>query len=283
MTFIVGAVAVFYSINLFLASSSPPEEPRSLRVSQWSGYIVASDIQNRSPVVSSVSASWTVPEVKPSENNTFSGVWVGIGGYGEETLIQTGTEQEYINGKLVYYAWYELLPDYLVRIPRLHVQPDDTITASISLINENTSTWSIEISDVTRREHFKKVVVYNSSRLSAEWLVERPKVNGTISTLADFGNVTFTECEATVDGITGAIGNFSYAQLVMHDEDSSLVSVSPLNDDGSGFTVSYLEFPSATTLANDFAIQNFTTQRGDVFSAYAKTAVSKKLQEPSGA
>jgi hypothetical protein len=212
---------------------------------------VASDIQNRSPVVSSVSASWTVPEVKPSENNTFSGVWVGIGGYGEDTLIQAGTEQEYISGRLAYYAWYEVLPDYLVRIPSLRVRPGDTIAASISLINENTSTWSIEISDVTRGQRFKKVFVYNSSMLSAEWVVERPKVNGTISTLADFGNVTFTECKATVNGVTGTIGDFSYAQLVMHDdEDTSLVSVSPLNDDGSGFTVSYLESPSAVTLTN---------------------------------
>jgi hypothetical protein len=225
-----------------LGSLNQTDNLQSFRVSQWSGYIVASDIQNRSPVVSNVSASWTVPEVKPSENNTFSGVWVGIGGYGEETLIQTGTEQEYINGKLVYYAWYELLPDYLVHIPNLHVRPGDTITASISLVNENASTWSIEIRDVTRGEHFKKVVVYNSSMLSAEWIVERPKVNGTISTLADFGNVTFTECKATVDGVTGTIGNFSYAQLVMHDdEDTSLVSVSPLNDAASAFTVSYLE------------------------------------------
>ena len=207
-TFIVGAVAVFYSINLLLASSSQPNEPTSLRVSQWSGYIVASDIQNRSPVVSSVSASWTVPEVKPSENNTFSGVWVGIGGYGEETLIQTGTEQEYINGKRAYYAWYELLPDYLVRIHSLHVRAGDTITASISLVNENASEWMIEISDVTRGEHFEKAVVYNSSMLSAEWIVERPKVNGEVSILADFGNVTFTDCKATVDGVSGAIGNF---------------------------------------------------------------------------
>jgi hypothetical protein len=248
----------------------------ALHVSQWSGYIVASDIQNRSPVVSSVSASWTVPEVKPSENNTFSGVWVGIGGYGEDTLIQTGTEQECFNGKLVYYAWYELLPDYLVRIPSLHVRAGDTIIASISLINENASTWSIEISDVTRGEHFKKVVVYNSSRLSAEWVVERPKVNGAISTLADFGNVTFTECKATVDGITGTIGNFSYAQFVMHEEDTPLVSVSPLNDDESGFTVSYLEPPSPTAPANDLTIQNFTTQCSDACLAYATPAVSKK-------
>ena len=278
-TFIVGAVAVFYSLNLFLASSSQPEEPASVRVSQWSGYIAASDVQNRSPVVSSVSASWTVPEVKPSENDTFSGVWVGIGGYGEETLIQTGTEQEYVNGRRAYYAWYELLPDYLVRIHSLHVRAGDTITASISLVNENASEWLIEISDISRDEHFEKVVVYNSSMLSAEWIVERPKVNGEVSTLADFGNVTFTDCRATVDGVSGEIGNFSHAQFVMHEEDISLVSVSPLNDDESSFTVSYLEPPSPTASANDLSIHNSTTQCGDACWAYATTAVSKKPQE----
>jgi hypothetical protein len=274
-TFIVGAFTVFYSINLFLASSSQPEEPVSVRVSQWSGYIVASDVQNRSPVVSSASASWKVPKIKPSENDTFSGVWLGIGGYGENTLIQIGTEQEYYNGEAVYYAWYELLPGYLVRIQSLHVRAGDTITASVSLVNENASTWSIELKDVTRGEEFNKVVVYNSSMLSAEWIVERPKVNGVVSTLADFGNVTFTECKATVDGVTGAIGNFSYTEFVMHDEDTALVSVSPLNEEG--FTVSYLELPSPTASADDLAIQNFIHQRSDVFSKLTETAVSKSI------
>lgn len=242
ITLIVGAVAVFYAVNLFMANSSQGNETTSLRLSQWSGYLAASDIHDFSPVVSSVSGSWTVPRVQPSENDTFSGVWVGIGGYGEETLIQVGTEQEYINGRATYYAWYELLPDYLVPIPRLHVRAGDNITASISLINENASIWSIEINDVTRGEHYEKEVVYNSSKLSAEWIVERPKVNDSISMLADFGNVTLTDCKATLNGVTDAIGNFSYAHLVMHDDDStSLVSVSPLDADGSGFTVSYLE------------------------------------------
>ncbi len=284
MTFIVGAVAVYYSINLFLTSSSQPNEPTSLRVLQWSGYIVASDIQNRSSVVSSVGASWRVPEIRLSENNTFSGVWIGIGGYGEDTLIQTGTEQECINGKFTYYTWYELVPDYLVPIPSIHVKAGDTIRASISLINENTNTWSIEIADITRNQRFKKTVVYNSSRLSAEWVVERPKVNGTISTLADFRNVKFTECKATLDGVTGTIGNFSCAQLVMHDNEStSLVSVSPLNDDGAGFTVSYLELPSATTLTNTFTIHVFIIQCADAVLAYARAVVSKKPQKFSGA
>ena len=211
MTFMMGAFAVFYSINLLLANPSQPNEPESLHVSQCSGYIVGLEMQNRLPLVSGVNASWTVPEVKPSENNTFAGVWVGIGGYGEETLIQIGTEHEYINGRSLYYAWYELLPDYLVRIPNLHIRPGDTVTASISLLNENASTWSIEMRDVTRGEHFEKDVVYNSSRLTAEWIVERPNVNDAKSTLADFGNVTFTGCKAIVDGVPGAIGNFSYA------------------------------------------------------------------------
>ena len=259
-TFIIGAFAVFYSINLFLASPSQPDVPASLRVSQWSGYIVASDIQNSSPVISSISASWTVPEIKPTENDTFAGIWVGIGGYGEETLIQTGTEQEYINGRPVYYAWYELLPAYIVHIPSLQIQPDDTITASINLVNKNTNTWSIEISDVTQNQHFKKDVTYNSSRLTAEWIVERPNVNNVTSTLANFGNATFTECTATVDNISGTIGNFSYAQLVMHDDkDNPLVSVSPLSDNGSGFTVSYLEPASTTTIANNLSVQTATT------------------------
>ena len=279
MTFIVGATAVFYSVTLFLANSTQSEDQSVLRVTQWSGYMVASDVkidvQNRSSAVSSVSGSWVVPAVNPSENNTFSGIWVGIGGYGEDTLIQTGTEQEYFNGRPIYYAWYELLPDYLVEIPRIHVQPGDRITASISLVNDNENTWTITLSDVTRGEHFEKTVVYNSSRLSAEWIVERPKVNDTVGTLADFGTAAFTDCAATVDGVIGVIGNFSYAQLVMHDEDTPLVSVSPLNSDASGFTVSYLEHPSPTASANE-STQNVAARSHDTFSAYAKTAVSKK-------
>jgi hypothetical protein len=169
---------------------------------------------------------------------------VGIGGYGEKILIQAGTHQECANGELSYFAWYELLPDYLKRITNINVQPGDTVAASVNLISTNT--WSIEVSDVTSSEHFQKTVTYNASRLSAEWIVERPNVNGTTSTLADFGNVTFSGCEATLQGRTGSISNFSYAQLLMvSSKDVPLVSVSSLNDDGSSFTVSYLQPSSA--------------------------------------
>jgi hypothetical protein len=264
---VIDIIVIGYSVSLFLTSSSQVNAPTSLRLSQWSGYIVALDIHDFSPVVTSVSGSWTVPQVQPSKNDKFSGLWVGIGGYGEETLIQVGTEQEYVDGRSVYYAWYELLPDYLVRISNFPVRPGDIITASISLINESTSTWSITLRDVTWGGRFEKVVVYNSSMLSAEWIMERPKVNDTISTLANFGNVTFTNCKTTLNGATKNLGNFSYAHLVMHDEEETpLVSVSPLIEGGSSFTVSYLEAPSPTLNAsNGSTLQAFTTQHRDSF------------------
>ena len=236
---VIDIIVIGYSISLFLTSPNQTNEPSPLRVSQWSGYMVAPDSQ--SPLVTSVSASWTVPQVKPSENNTFSGVWVGIGGYGEDTLIQTGTEQEYIHGRVSYYAWYELLPTHLVRIPSLHVRSGDLITASVSLVSQNANRWSIEINDVTRGEQFKKVVVYNSSMQSAEWIVERPHVNNQISSLANFGTITYKNSYVKIGDNVGSIGNFSYSPITMTtDLSKQLTSVSSLGEDGASFSVTYL-------------------------------------------
>jgi hypothetical protein len=237
---IVGAVVTYYSISKYLTSQSPSTSSVA-RTTQWAGYIVASNFQNRQPVASSVSASWTVPEVKTSENNTESAAWIGIGGYGDKTLIQTGTDQQCVNGRVSYYAWYELIPDPVVRITNMRIRAGDTITASINLTNKAASAWSIEINDVTRGATFKEAVFYNSSRLSAEWIVERPTVNGNIRTLADFGSVTFSNCTATIENSTGTVSSFPYNQLVMYtSQDVQLVTVSPLYSDGSSFTVNYL-------------------------------------------
>jgi hypothetical protein len=134
----------------------------------------------------------------------------------------------------------------------MRVLPGDTVTASISLVNDTMDTWLIEVNDVTRGGHFEKTVTYSSSRLSAEWIVERPNVNNVTSTLSNFGNVTLTNCKATIGGETGVIANFTYSQLVMVDpQDSPFVAVSPLDSFGSGFTVSYLEPASVETVHNE--------------------------------
>jgi hypothetical protein len=250
---LLGAVVIYFSLNLVLSSLNQTE-PGSLapaRVAHWAGYLVSLDIQNRSQGVSGISASWIVPEVQFSENNTFSSVWVGVGGYGEESLIQAGTEQHCFNGKIEYFAWYELLPAYIVRTQSVNVQPGDTVVVSINLLNQDQSTWQITIDNLSNGNHFEKTnIFYDSSQQSAEWIVERPTVENVISNLANFGNVTLTNCTATINGVNGSIKDFIYAPTIMVDSaNNPLTSTSALSGDGSSFSVNYLSSSLNATLS----------------------------------
>lgn len=208
----------------------------------WAGYVVASDLVNPEPVIAGVSGSWIVPRVDVSPDDEFSVAWIGIGGQFDSTVIQTGTEQDSVNGNDTYSAWYELLPDESVTITALEVSPGDKITASISLVDSATNKWSIEIVDVTKGQRFQQNFLYNASRLSAEWIVERPTLsNGIITTLANFGNVTFTDSRTSLNTAVGTISSFPSTQVIMQNrQNRQLVTVSSLTSDGSSFTVNYL-------------------------------------------
>lgn len=214
---------------------------RSSSSFDWSGYSVASDLNSPQPLVTRINASWTVPTVKVSIGNSFSATWIGVGGQFDDTLIQAGTKQDSTNGQGTYSAWYELLPHNAVTVDSLNVSSGDKITASISLLNPSANVWSIEIHDVTDGQSFQKSVVYASSMLSAEWIVERPTINNRVSALADFGEITFTGCTATIGGKFGTISSFPYIQVTMYNRQNvELASASPFASQGLSFTVSCL-------------------------------------------
>ena len=216
---------------------------RRLTSSDWSGYVVATDVNNPQPLVTRIEASWTVPRVGVSIRASFSATWIGIGGQFDGTLIQTGTEQDSINGVGTYSAWYELLPNDEVTIASLSVSAGDRITASISLSNPTANTWLIEIHDftgATGEQSFQNSFVYVSSMLSAEWIVERPRVNNVLRNLADFSELTFTGCAATVGGKVVTVSSLPSIQVTMYTHNTELVSVSPLASNGSSFTVNYV-------------------------------------------
>jgi Peptidase A4 family len=252
---IAGSLLSVVFLNGLLASfdSVSQSETAPARVSHWSGYIISLDLQNKSEGVSSISGTWTVPEIAYSENNTYSSVWVGVGGYGEKTLIQAGTEQHCENGRISYFAWYELLPASITTEGiNLDIQPGDRVTTSITLVNEEKGSWLITIVDETEGRFFQITVDYpQSTRKTAEWIVERPTVNGKISTLADFNQVTLTDCTTTINGVTGSIQNFTFTKAVMVGSlDNDLVQTSTLGSDGSSFTVTYLKPNQTTTSPN---------------------------------
>lgn len=229
-----------FLIVTFLSRLLPGLVGQHISSLDWSGYEVNSDSLNPQPVVVSVGASWTVPRVKVSSSDSFSAVWIGIGGQSDNTLIQIGTQQDSLGGKVAYSAWYELLPKDSVTITSMNVFPGDEVRTSINLVSSPTNQWTIEVDDVTNAKTFKKNFTYDSNRLSAEWIVERPTVNGGFGTLANFGNVTFTDSKATINNVTGAISSFPNTQVTMVDrQNRQLTFVSSLTAHGSSFTVTY--------------------------------------------
>jgi hypothetical protein len=194
-----------------------------------------------------------VPRIAVTSEDRFSAVWIGIGGYGDTTLIQAGTEHDCVSGSAVYSAWYELLPRDLVDIATLQIHPGDRINASIMLIDSTANTWSVYIQDTTTGQKFSKSLTYNSSRLSAEWIVERPTVNEGVSPLANFGTILFTNSRAVHNVTAEAINRFSFARITMYDrQNRQLVSVSSLGSNGESFTVSYVSSDSVMSSFNSY-------------------------------
>jgi Peptidase A4 family len=238
LTVLLVVVLSFAFVVFFLHLSSLSRQMSSLN---WSGYSVVSNFDNPQPQFTRVNASWAVPTVNVSINNSFSAEWIGVGGQFDNTLIQAGTRQDSIDGQVAYSAWYELVPGKLVNINSLSISPADRITASISLVDADAYTWTIEIHDDTNGQSFSKSVVHFSSALSVEWIEERPSLDDSPQTLADFGQVTFTGCGAALNGKDGTIGSFPSNRITMYNgQNKPLVKVSDLTREDSSFTISFL-------------------------------------------
>lgn len=241
----VALVAYFTGFNLSSISQRSLPIPIVSVAGNWAGYEVFNHFPNPTAAVQGVSGSWVVPSVKDAGADTFSSVWVGIGGQFDNTLIQVGTEQDFTNGSANYYAWHELLPNYLVPIGSISVSAGDKMEASISLIDSNSNLWSISLEDLTSNGNFQNNFTYNSQRLTAEWIVERPEVNNALTQLADFGSVTFSNCNAILLGKTSGITDFDYNHIIMspqiiNNRSVQLVNISGLAIGGTQFTVNYI-------------------------------------------
>lgn len=158
----------------------------------WSGYNQGS--QARGGVLfHEIAGDWTVPTPyrhKAGEAE-FSSDWIGIGGgcvdagcgVGDNTLIQTGTEQDIAsNGTRTYTAWWEIIPEPETVITTMTVHANDRMHAEISEAVSGSNVWTIVLTDRTTGKTFKKTTPYSSSHLTAEWIQERPTLIGTNGT-----------------------------------------------------------------------------------------------------
>ena len=196
--------------------------------SNWSGYAVTG------AGYTAVTGSWTVQTVSRTKKASYSSQWVGIDGFNNSSLIQTGTESDYFQGAAHYDAWWEILPAAETVIPSLPVRPGDVMSASVS--RNADSTWTVTISDNTTHGSFTTIQSYSGPGTSAEWIEEAPTVGGHIAPLAHYQSPQ-TFDPGTVDGANPGLTAAAGGEMIQQRQVVSIAS-NP-DSDTDGFNVAY--------------------------------------------
>jgi hypothetical protein len=237
--------------------------------SNWAGYAVTGP----SVRFKSVSAQWVQPAVSCAGHLGYSGFWVGLGGYRQESaaLEQMGTEADCgASGGGHYFAWYELVPKSPVDL-RLTIHPGDRIATSVSVSGQHVR---LALRDLTTRASY--VTTQRASPIdvsSAEWIAEAPSVcygqNCHVLPLANFGSVPFSEASATTtNGHKGPISDSAW-------------SLSAIELLGSGAGLGPARFSSPATAAT--ATPTRLTSAGSAFTvAWQQASAPPETPAPVG-
>jgi hypothetical protein len=213
--------------------------------SNWFGYNQGT-LEQGSKLFNSIGGNWTVPTASQHTSGQAedSSDWIGIGGgcvdsgcsAGDETLIQTGTEQDVAsNGSTSYSAWWEVIPGPSLTISNMNVSPGDQMHASIAEVVADSNLWKITIQDLTKNESYTTTVPYSSTHDTAEWIEETPLEIGTNAGFAALPNLTSPNFDlATTNGQPANLQPSEEMQLV--DSNGKVIGAPSAPDpDSDGF------------------------------------------------
>lgn len=192
-----------------LPSRSQAADLANATSGNWSG---AADFSAKGKPYKWVAGQWTVPNPHaPGSGSYYASEWVGIDGWGSSDVLQAGTETQ-VTEVLWFtfasvYTWWEWFPAGEVAITNLGVSPGDVMYCLIC-VNSTTSATVYFSNQSTGVSTNFTITAPSGTTLAgnvAEWVVERPTVNGSVASLTDYDVVYFDECLAGWSG-GGSIG-----------------------------------------------------------------------------
>ena len=222
-----------------MKNASAPKSGSDVAYSyNWSGYVNTSGTYGRgSNSFYYVYSDFVVPVARQAfgvANNTwdYASAWVGIDGWGSGDVLQAGVEFDAyasIFGTSTFYSpWYEWYPYSEVRITNLPIAPGDDYFVEVwstsatqgyaYLVNQNTN-QAVSIG-------FTAPAGTTLAGNSAEWIVERPGVNGSLATLTNYIDDVFWNSYGAT---------FNYAVV----DPSSATSTGIIGLDNAGHAESY--------------------------------------------
>jgi hypothetical protein len=233
-------VPTLQQTNLFhgpakLKQGAATQEANTVDSYNWSGYVHNNGVKSYGKTsVYYIYSDYVVPVARQAFGACtgswdYGSTWVGIDGYGSADVLQAGIEFDaFCSGGSTasYYSpWYEWYPFGEVRITNLPIAPgDDYFTEVWStsatqgyayLVNYNTN-QAVEVG----------FTAPSGTRLvgnSAEWITERPGVNGGLATLTNYIGDPYWDAYAyTFGGTMYDPGNST--PVVMLDNSSNPIS-----------------------------------------------------------
>ncbi len=194
----------------------------------WSGYVAQGD------TYSSVTSNWTQPAVVCSSKGIVS-FWVGLDGWGDSTVEQTGSGVDCRTGTPQYYAWWETFPTNSQQTyAGVAVEPGDAMSASVTVTGAK---YSLTISDSTQdwTRTTLAAAPAGATNATAEVVAEAASLNTAVTQLPNFGSATFTG--SAIDG--GSLQAASAQSINMVNNDSGVIASTGPADDTGDFTVGY--------------------------------------------
>lgn len=148
--------------------------------SNWGGYVATGSF-------TSISGSWTEPQVTCNSTSDLFAPWIGIDGYGSQTVEQTGIQTDCSSGQPVLSAWYEMYPAAPVYWSD-PVSEGDTISASV--VSNGGGNYTLTLTDNTKgwTEHTTQNL--SAQNASAEAVIESPTSSYPSFSRLDFSGVT---------------------------------------------------------------------------------------------
>lgn len=197
---------------------------RSQNGYNWSGYVAGGR------AFATASATWTVPDISCSSASDSIAQWVGLDGWSNDTVEQTGIQESCETGTPTFDDWYEFYPEPPVYFHD-RVQPGDVIHATVRHVSG--TSYELTLTDETQGwTRTKKADNWTAANSSAEVIVESnhrlfPKFRQ-----IDFTKVRF---DGAAPGAVGAISLWASSRGLQQNEVSELDG-----PDLDSFSVAYL-------------------------------------------
>lgn len=205
-------------VDAIKTNSRPTEVGRPNRATatattnNWSGLATSGSFQG-------IAGQWVVPSVQATAANKYSCTWIGLDGFTNSSLIQTGTEEDSVGGHTRFYAWLETLPATQTPIVYTNgslvpVGPGDSMWSYIYK-TATANVWAIYLQDITRGWSLSTTVTYATPGANVEWIHEATTENGKLVPPPVFGTVTFTNLQVEESGTWYYTGLNSRSEVYM--------------------------------------------------------------------